>query len=215
MARRWFARSVVSVVSVALLLVPAGSAMAGERNWRVRLMGALAGDNGGVVGTSAGYSGAGVSIGGGAGAGVNFEHRYSPKMGFEMGAMAIGARIQVGVLEDWPHHKVGVEVGSYLPLTFGLNYHPLKNTGGFDLFLGPLIASVIQSRVGVGVPVGVEARMDFGLGVNLGADINLGKSRWSLNTGFKYISILTNSGSRESRAVFDPLIFTFGFGFRF
>jgi len=199
------------MVSMALLLALVGVATAGERNWRVRLSGAFAGANdGAVVGSDAS-----VVVGGGAGAGLNFEYRYSEKMGFEMGAMAIGGTVTVGGPQDWWHHKSVVEVGSFLPVTFGFNYHPFKRTEAFDLFFGPLVASVFHSRVGVGGVVGVDARMDLGLGLNLSADINLGKSRWCLSPGIKYISIVTNGDSGGSRIDFDPLILTFGFGFRF
>jgi outer membrane protein W len=207
-------RSTTFVVATILLLAPVGSADAGEKNWRVRLMGAIEGGSHGVV-TSGGPSGAGVSIDGGGGVGFNFEHRYSPKMGFEMGAMAIGATVSAGVWKSWPEYDAGVEIGSYVPITFGFNYHPLKNTDTFDLFVGPLMATVIQSRVVAGTVVDVGSQTDFGLGANFGADINLGKSRWSLNAAFKYISILTDSGDSDSFADFDPLIFTFGVGFRF
>jgi outer membrane protein W len=62
----------------------------------------------------------------------------------------------------------------------------------------------------------VESRVDFGLGANLGVDINFGKrSRWSFNSGFKYIANVSNSGDRDTWWDFDPLIFSFGFGFRF
>lgn len=220
MKSRYVLRGVASaVVGAALILVPAGSATAGEKNWRMRVVGALVGGDSGVVVTSGDHFGTGVAVNGGGGVGVNFEYRFSPQMGFEMGAMALGTGVDVGVGKNVRYHQVGVEVASFVPLTFGLNFHPLKKTQGFDLFVGPLIASTIYSRVGVGGPGGyganIEGGVDFGLGVNLGADINLGKSRWSLNTGFKYISILTNSGDRNSRLSFDPLIFSFGFGFRF
>lgn len=207
-------RSTTFVVATILFLAPVGSANAGERNWRVRLMGAIEGGSHGVV-TSGGYSGSGVSIDGGGGVGFNFEYRYSPKMGFELGAMAIGATISTGVWKSWPEYDAGVQIGSYVPITFGFNYHPLKKTDRFDLFIGPLMATVLQSRVVAGTVVDVGARTDLGLGANLGADINLGKSRWSLNAAFKYISILTDSGDSDSFAEIDPLIFTFGVGFRF
>jgi len=57
--------------------------------------------------------------------------------------------------------------------------------------------------------------VDLGLGANLGFDINLGKtSRWSLNSGLKYIANVTEN-ENDSRIAFDPLIWTFGFGVRF
>ena len=238
MSTRDILRSVaVMVVGAALLLAPTGSAFAGEekptesetateeqptgsakvreRNWRVRLFGAIAGNSGGVVVTS-GSPHAGVAINGGAGAGVNFEYRYSPRMGFEIGAMAVGGNVRVGVGREYRRYGAGVEVDGYLPVTFALNYHPLKNSEIVDLYVGPLVASTFVSSVGVGPGVVVESRVDFGLGANLGVDINFGRrSRWSFNSAFKYISNVTNSGDRDSRFDFDPLIFSFGFGFRF
>ncbi len=238
MSTRDILRSVaVMVVGAALLLTPAGSAFSGEekttesetateeqptgsakvrqRSWRMRLFVAIAGDNGGVVVTS-GAPHAGVSINGGGGVGVNFEYRHSPRMGFEIGAMAVGGNLRVGVGREYRRYGAGVEVGGYLPVTFALNYHPLKNSEIVDLYVGPLVASTFLSSVGVGPGVVVESRVDFGLGANLGVDINFGKrSRWSFNTAFKYISNVTNSSDRGTRFDFDPLIFSFGFGFRF
>ena len=187
-----------------------------ERKWRMRIIGAIAGDDGGVSVTSGGHTWSGVSASGGGGVGINFEHRYSPRMGFEMGAMAIG-NVSVGAGGGkYRRSGAGVDVGGYVPLTFALNYHPLKNSEIVDFFVGPLVSPIFISSVGVGPLVGVESRVDLGLGANLGVDINFGRtSRWSFFTGFKYISNVTNSGDRDSSLDFDPLIFNLGFGFKF
>ena len=193
---------------------PSEPRKAKERNWRVRFTGAFAADDNGIVATSVTGPHTSVSISGGAGVGVNFEYRYSPRMGFEMGAMAVAGGVYVGVGKDYRYYP-GVEVGGYVPLTFALNYHPLKKSEVFDLYVGPLVASTIVSNVGIGSSVDLGSRVDLGLGANLGFDINLGKrSRWSLNSGLKYIWNATNNDS-DSRIAFDPLIWTFGFGLKF
>jgi outer membrane protein W len=135
-------------------------------------------------------------------------------MGFEMGAMALGGGVLVGYDK---HHRYypGVEVGGYVPLTFALNFHPIKDSEIFDLYVGLLVASTIVGGVGISYDVNVGSRVDLGLGANIGFDINLGKtSRWSLNSGLKYIANVTES-ERDSRIAFDPLIWTFGFGIKF
>jgi len=231
-------RAVLPVIVAVSLLAPTGPAVAGdeeqtgsataaeekqagsgksrERRWRMRIIGAIAGDDGGVMVTSGGHSHAGVSMNGGGGVGVNFEYRYSPRMGFEMGAMAVGGNVRVGVGREYRRYGAGVEVAGYLPVTFALNYHPLKNSEIVDFFVGPLVASTFLSSVGVGPGVYVESYVDLGLGANLGVDVNFGKnSRWSFNTGFKYISNVTGRSDRDSRLDFDPLIFGLGFGFKF
>jgi outer membrane protein W len=186
-----------------------------ERNWRVRLTGAFANDQDGIIATSITSSGTRVSIAGGVGGGVNFEYRYSPRMGIEMGAMGIAGGINVGTRSWYGRYSTTAEVGSYVPITFALNFHPIREPGIFDFYVGPLAASTIVSSVGVGTVVGIESRVDLGLGANLGFDINFGKrSRWSFNSGLKYISNLTNDGD-DTRIAFDPLIWTFGFGFKF
>jgi len=193
---------------------PAEEAKARQRNWRVRFTIAAASDDNGIIATSVTGPGHSVSISGGAGVGVNFEYRYSPRMGFEMGAMALGGGVYVGV-EKGSRYYPGVEVGGYVPLTFALNFHPLKKSEVFDLYLGPLVASTIFGGVGVSSEVNVGSRVDLGFGATLGFDINLGKrSRWSLNSGFKYIANITENES-DSRIAFDPLIWTFGFGVKF
>jgi outer membrane protein W len=213
-------RSVGSwVVAGALILSVAGTAVADEKKWRMRVVGAVAGSDSGVFVGSDGFHAAGVLVNGGAGVGVNFEYRYSPRMGFEMGAMALGGDIRVGGWSKSGRYGPAVQVGGFVPLTFCLNFHPLEKARAIDLFVGPMIASTIYSRVGVPDFWGVESGVDLGLGVNLGADVNLGQSRWSLNAGIKYIPIsaggsTTHSG-RDPGLAFEPVIFNFGFGFRF
>lgn len=229
--------AVVWVVALMLFLAPTGVAFAAEeqpaeaaavageikteevqprqRNWRVRFTGAFANDENGIIATSVTDSGTRVSIAGGVGAGVNFEYRNSPLMGFEFGAMAVAGGVNVGVDRWRRDYSANVEVGSYVPLTFALNFHPIKKAEIFDLYIGPLVATTIIGNVGIGSAVVEESRIDLGLGANLGFDINLGKrSRWSLNSGVKYISTVTND-SDDTRIAFDPMIWTFGFGFKF
>jgi outer membrane protein W len=185
-----------------------------ERNWRVRFTGAVAGDRDGIIASSVDGSGNWVSISGSVGAGVNFEYRFKPRMGFEVGAIAMAGGVDVGVGK---HHRYspGVEVGGYVPLTFDFNYHPFDASEIFDLYIGPLAATTFVSGVGIDGGVHVGSRVDLGLGANLGFDINLGKqSRWSLNSGIKYIADVTRNDS-DSRLASDPLIWTFGFGFKF
>jgi outer membrane protein W len=184
-----------------------------QRNWRMRLMAAVV-EGGGFTVTSGGSNGAFVGTRGGGGVGINFEYRYSPKMGFEMGALALASNI--GVTGGKHHHYWGaVDLESYVPLTFGLNYHPLKRTDRFDLYVGPLLTTTFYSNIGIGTRYGgsgVESGVKIGLGANLGADLNLGRSRWSLSGGLKYIAL---SGGGVSDLELDPLIVTFGVGFAF
>jgi outer membrane protein W len=231
---RW---AVVSVMIAGLALVPASPAEGEEeqqveaeaasedeaaesskprqRNWRMRIIGVIAGDESGVV-VGSGHPHAGVSVSGGGGVGVNFEYRTSPAMGFEIGAMAVGGNVRVGVDGSTRYYGGAVEVDGYVPITFALNYHPIKNSEIVDFYVGPLAASTFISSVGVGPGVIAESRVDFGLGANIGVDINFGRmSRWSFNTGFKYIANVSNSGDRDDQWDFDPLIISFGFGLRF
>jgi outer membrane protein W len=192
----------------------AESAKVKQRNWRVRFTGAVASDDNGIIATSVTGPGHSVSVSGGVGVGVNFEYRYSPRMGFEMGAMALGGGVLVG-RDKHHHYSPGVEVGGYVPLTFALNFHPIRDSAIFDFYVGPLVASTIVGGVWVGGDVNVGSRVDLGLGGSLGFDINLGKkSRWSLNSGLKYIANVTEN-ENDSRISFDPLIWTFGFGVKF
>jgi len=206
------------IVGAALLLAPIGSAEAGDKNWRMRVIGAVVGGDSGFTVATGDYGSVGTIVEGGAGVGVNFEYRYSPKMGFEMGAMAVAANVGVraGLAKTTPY--AGVDVGGFVPLTFALNYHPLKE-GVFDLYMGPLLTSTFYSNLQVGGPwgYGVEARsgVDFGLGATLGFDLNFGRSRWSLNSGLKYIAVSSNGSNSRGGVDFDPLILSFGFGFKF
>jgi outer membrane protein W len=201
-------------VAVAAEEEPAAPAKVKQRNWRVRFTGVVASDDNGIIAASVIHPGHSVSVSGGVGVGVNFEYRYSRRMGFEMGAMAVGGGVLVGV-DKRHHYYPGVEVGGYVPLTFALNYHPIKDSEIFDFYVGPLAASTIVGGVGISGNVEVGSRVDLGLGANLGFDINLGKtSRWSLNSALKYIATVTEN-QNDSRIAFEPLIWTFGFGVKF
>ncbi len=191
------------------------SAKTRERNWRLRFFGAVTSGNSGPV-VAVGDPYRGVAIGGGGGVGVNFEYRTSSRMGLEFGAMAVGGHVRVGAGRKSHRYDVGVEVDGYVPVIFALNFHLLDDSEIVDFYIGPLAATTFLSSVGVGPGVIVESRVDLGLGGNVGVDIGFGRnSRWSFSTGFKYISNVTNSGGRETRLDFDPLIFSFGFGFKF
>ena len=206
------------MTGAAILLAPAGSVEAGDKNWRMRVVGAVVGGDSGFMVATGDYGPVGSIVEGGAGVGVNFEYRYSPKMGFEMGAMAMAANVGVrsGYHKTTPY--AGVDLGGFVPLTFALNYHPLKE-GAFDLYMGPLLTSTFYSNLEIGGPwgYGVEVRsgVDFGLGATLGFDVNLGKSRWSINSNLKYIAVSSNGPNSREGIGFDPLILSFGFGFRF
>ena len=216
--QRFLRIALAMIVGAAVVLVPAGFTEAGDKNWRLRVVGAVVGGDSGFSVTTGDYGLFGTSVEGGAGVGVNFEYRYSPKMGFEMGVMAVAANVGVraGLAKTTPY--AGVDVGGFVPLTFALNYHPLKE-GVFDLYMGPLLTSTFYSNLQVGGPwgYGVEARsgVDFGLGATLGFDLNFGRSRWSFNSGLKYIAVSSNGPNSRDGVGFDPLIFSFGFGFRF
>jgi outer membrane protein W len=185
------------------------------RNWRLRLFGAVADDDGGVVVASETVH-AGVAVDGGGGVGVSFEYRTSPRIGIEMGAMAVGGTVRVGVETRYHRYVADVEIEGYVPITFGLNYHPLQNPEIVDLYVGPLMATTILSNVGIGPGVAVGSHAEFGLGANFGADVNFSRrSRWSFSTSMKYIRHVTSNAGQDPWFDFDPLIFTFGFGFRF
>jgi outer membrane protein W len=230
-------RAFLAVAAAGLVVASAGPAMAKEplradsvsaieetqdesakvrnRNWRMRVFGAIGGDNGGVL-VAPGYPYTGVSVSGTGGVGVNFEYRTSPRMGFELGAMALGGNVRTGVATGYYPDTVGVSVDGYLPITFALNFHPLRDSEIIDLYVGPLAASTIFSSVGVGPGVLVDSWIDFGFGANFGVDINFSRrSRWSFNVGFKYISDVFGSGNQGTWLDYDPLLFTFGFGFKF
>jgi outer membrane protein W len=157
-----------------------------------------------------------VAVSGGGGVGVNFEYRTSSRTGFEFGAMAVGGNLRVGVGKKHHRYGVGIAVDGYVPMTFAVNFHPIKNSEIVDFYVGPLAASTFFSGVGVGPGVLVDSRVEFGLGLNVGVDINFGKqSRWSFGTAFKYISNVANSSEHHDSWDFDPVIFNFGFGFKF
>ena len=158
------------------------------------------------------------------GLGVALERRLSPRVGFELGALAAEPDLTLDAdLTDGLHFRVsdGVRMTA---LTAGLNVH-LTPDKPVDLYAGPLLGYVRFGDAGFRVQVGGQTQAedfrsgeDFAFGAQIGADIAFGNSPWSINLAAKYLDasleVTDDEGDRTDLG-FDPLILSAGFGYRF
>ncbi len=227
LAKNFANRPAVAICGLVLLLCALpGAALATEKGWTLRfgavgLSSELDNDSVGGFGRHT-YARDG-SVGGGLG--VSGEYRFSPRLGFEIGAMT-AATVDVNVA--YPDAPYASNALTFTPIIVGLNIH-LTPESKVDVYLGPLLAYVFYEDLNYSsydwnwdwqaphhVDYGIDN--DFAVGANLGLDIRFGASNWMLTTGLKYLDTSVDARSHDgSRAEveFDPVIFSLGAGYRF
>lgn len=154
---------------------------------------------------------------------LSIERRFTPRLGLELGA--IFAEPDLGLAASLAGFDFSASDSvSFTAITLALNLH-LTPGKPVDLYLGPVLAQVTYGDVGLDVqtPGGrivqdFESDDDFALGAQIGLDIALGKSPWSIALSAKYLDTgleLTDDDGETTDLGFDPLILGVGFGFRF
>jgi outer membrane protein W len=125
------------------------------------------------------------------------------------------------------------------PLTVGANFH-LVEDGPIDVYIGPMLALVRYSGLGFGTAadldwpwwpldesslststkVSSKDTSEVTWGARLGAGVGFGKKkRWSVQLSLSYLDAaleldrITEPGT--TTVALDPLMFSFGFGWRF
>ncbi len=53
--------------------------------------------------------------------------------------MAVGGNVRVGVGKAYHRYGTGVAVDGYVPMTFALNFHPIKNSEIVDFYVGSVV----------------------------------------------------------------------------
>jgi len=170
--------------------------------------------------TSVGSGGVSVNFDPGAGAGLRLEYLFAEALGVEFGVLGASSfDVTVGDLGDG--FGVSTSISSFAPLTLGLNYH-FSSGNRVDFYAGPFLALVRYGDVDVetgtsGVITTEAVDTDTGWGVIVGLDIPLRSGKWLLQSNLRYIQTnmkgTTDDGAFD--ADFDPLIISFGFGYRF
>ena len=193
---------------------------AGDGPWRFRVFALSMNPTGNEV--VVGGTGERISFdaGGGYGGGLELEYRATRRLGIDFGALT--AEPVIDVLID----EVGVisaeATPRITPLYVAFNIH-LTPESRADLYVGPMLAYIMYSSFDLVadpwfLSESFVAENDIGIGVNLGLDLQLGKSGWLLSAAFKYIdTTLVASPPDESsgRTDINPMIFSVGFGYRF
>ena len=103
----------------------------------------------------------------------------------------------------------------------GLNYHftPKQRVDFYaGLFLAMINYGDLDTEIGIGgVSTTIAADADFGWGATAGLNILLGKGDWFLQSNIRYIGTEMTGTSEDGEfgGDFDPIVFSFGFGYRF
>ena len=158
------------------------------------------------------------------GLGLALERRFSPRLGFEVGALHAAPDVTLDAdLAGGARFNVSDSVG-FTAVTAGLNIHFTPDKA-VDVYAGPLLAFVSFGDVGFRVQVAGQTLAEdfstgdeFAFGAQIGADIGLGDGPWSLNLAARYLDVgleVTDDGGETTDLGFDPLILSAGFGYRF
>ena len=203
------------------------------RRWNLRF-GAVVADTNGTAPVTAepGYVSGGIDAGGGGS--VSLERMVSPRIGIEFGFAATGLNFNVSTGVGSKSVFTSTEVLVLAPLTLGANFH-IVNDGPIDVYAGPLLTynrfSELKVRTGVDFPwwpwedegwttVRWTSSSELSWGARAGLGVYFGsKRKWSAQLALTYLDATyaaerTSDSARTSISI-DPLMFGFGFGFRF
>ena len=206
---------ILGLATIPSLLSPSASAAA-DRGWLAR---ALVGWNG-VSGPTE------LLVGGGAtrvrfgptdeiSYGIELERRLTPRLGVELGMLysrpQIERRIDSGGVEGVPLFAEA----TFRPITAGLDIH-LAPRRRIDLTLTPLAGYALYDDLSFRFEDGqidtLEIGADFVWGVRAAADIPLGRSRWGVSLGARFLeaSMRTEFDGLPLAIALDPVILTVG-----
>jgi outer membrane protein W len=213
----------------------ANTATRRARNWQLRF-GLVATDNSGDTSVSVEPGLVSASIDGGGGGSISLERRVSPLIGVEFGFTSTVSNFDVSAGARAKSAFTATDMLVMTPLTLGANFH-FVNDGPIDVYAGPLVAynrySELSIRTGVDFPWWPWGGEDWNVatvrwtdsseltwGARAGLGLFFGKKRkWSAQFALTYLDATyeLQGESEPGRAsiALDPLMFGFGFGFRF
>jgi len=177
-----------------------------------------------------------VRLSGGGGAFANLEYKISPLLGLEFGTTGIGVDMNVSASSGLKHIGTSVDVLSMGALTLGTNFH-FARTRTVTAYAGPMLAFNRYSKWSVhtgyddgwwpakhdsGDWVSVRSKSDSEVtwGAKIGIDIVLTKrGNWTFGGSLSFLDATYDfneeSGAGHGSVDLDPIMFSFGGGFRF
>jgi hypothetical protein len=177
-----------------------------------------------------------VRLSGGGGGFVTLENAIIPVLGLEFGITTIGADMNVSTYTGAKHIGADVGILGMSALTLGANFRFVR-TRTVNVYAGPLVAfnryaewsvhsgdggGCWPSKHGCDDWVSVESSSDSEItwGAKIGIDIVLTKKgKWTFGGSLTYLDASYDfdgvDGEGRGSIDFDPLMFSFGAGFRF
>jgi len=204
------------------------------RDWILRF-GIVVADTNGGTSVAVDPGSVDVRLSGGGGGFAAIEYAMIPWLGLEFGSTTIGSDLNVSTGVGRKHIGTSIDVLGMSALTLGANFRFVR-TPTVNLYAGPMVAfnrySQWSTTTGVGDGcwptkhdcddwVRLDSRNDSEVtwGAKLGIDIVLTKrGNWALSGSLSYIDATYGfdelDGGGRGSIDFDPLMFSFGGGFR-
>ena len=177
-----------------------------------------------------------IRLSGGGGGFANIEYKVLPFLGLEFGSTTVGADMNVSTHAGTKHIGADVDVLGMSALSLAANFHVVR-TPTVSVYAGPMLAfnryskwtlrsgwddDCWPTKHGCDEWVSVRSRSDSEVtwGGKLGIDIVLTKrGNWALSGSLSYLDATYNfdelDGGGRGSIDFNPLMFSFGGGFRF
>jgi hypothetical protein len=174
-------------------------------------------------------------LSGGGGGFANIEYAFLPWFGLEFGTTTIGSDVNVSTGVGQKHIGTSVDVLGMSALTLGANFRFVR-TPTVNLYAGPMVSFNRYSQWSTSTGIGdgcwptkhdcddwvrLDSRNDSEVtwGAKVGIDIVLTKrGNWALSGALSYIDASYNfdqaDGGGRGSIAYDPLMFSFGGGFR-
>jgi outer membrane protein W len=176
-----------------------------------------------------------IRLSAGGGGFANLEYKVLGYLGLEFGTTTIGTDMNVSTHAGLKHYGSEVDILGMSALTLGANFHFVR-TRSINVYAGPLLAFNRYSKWSVHTGcdddwcstkhdddwVSVRSKSDSEVtwGAKLGIDIVLTKrGNWTFGGSLSYMDATYNfqedSGQNRGSIDLNPLMFSFGGGFRF
>jgi outer membrane protein W len=210
-------------ITVAILTLLAGAASVGaaEPEWQVKV--------GGVwVQPALSYSmvnSEGLSFSADSddaiGLSVALEHRFSQRLGLELGALQASPDVILRVEAPGGETAEASDGLAYTPITLGLNLY-LTPGRPVEVYLTPVLAYVMYGDLTFSAGdsiASIKVDNQWTWGLNLGANVRLGDGPWRFSGAVSYVRTALPATDLESGGTenidFNPFAVTLGFGYRF
>jgi hypothetical protein len=205
-----------------LLVASCGTLGADDGRWSIRLDGNWVEPDADPLDTEEGngYT-LRVSSSDAVGFGLSAEYRFSPAVGVSFGFVYSEPAITLKLESDAGATDTATDDLRFLPVIVGLPIH-LSSKKSVDFQVAPLLAYVHYGDLAftLGGDSGVfDSSGDIAVGLELGIDIRLGESAWSLYLGIRYLRTEVEATERGTgdvnNADFDPAFGVVGARYRF